>query len=484
MDKQKVIKSNQEQAIGAWIDYLNQVRIIQLQNTLAEQNINLSDALSKIDEAVTLIGENIIERNRGGEKGMHGFIAEIAECGIGNARERIVGQSASHIWIDDNGPSDILRGTTEIQQKFVQSGGHLSLRAVATHLEHHPNYISGGKKYQIPKDHYDKIMKYLSMSESVANKLPTSNGEFSLRQWREVHNFFENSGVSVDDLEPSILSYDEVQKDTIFSTLEKEKGNIKKQDKEIRAGAHEESKPAFAEVTKATVIGGVVEGATDFCLAVVRKRKSGKKIKEFSGEDWNEIATQTGKGLLRGTVRGSIVYTLTNFTQTPSAVASAIVTAGFGVAEQVHRFRIGAVSKTQLLENAEILCLDASVSALSTLIGQAVIPIPILGAIIGNSVGMMLYNIGKDAFSDKENRLIREYVDEMSILDQQLNEEYAACIESLNESYKKFLDILSRAFSPDVETAFNGSVALALQVGVPIDDILDSYDKVVSYFTE
>jgi len=484
MKTTNVLKSSQEQAVGAWIDYLNQVRIDQLLKALSEQDVNLTDALSHIEWAVSTIGENIIERNRGGEKGMHGFIAEIAECGIGNARERVAGQAATHVWIDDNGPSDILRGATEIQQKFVQSGGHLSLKAVLEHLEHYPDYIANGHKYQIPKDHYDKIMEYLSMPEDVANKLPTSNGEFSRRQWEEVHKFFERSGVSTNDLEPSILSYDQVQKGSIGDALDQEKDNLREQDELKRKEAYEDSKPALSEGLKATAVGAAVEGTTDFALAIFKKRKSGKKIKDFSTEDWSEIGLQTGKGAIRGGVRGAAVYTLTNFTATPGAVASAVVTAGFGVAQQVHRFRNGAVSELELIENAEIICLDASVSALSTLIGQIAIPVPILGAIIGNSIGMMLYNIGKDAFNTKEKEIINQYLKEINTLDGKLSAEYATYVESLTQSYAKFLNILTSAFSTNAETAFNGSIALALEFGVSSNDILDSYSKITSYFTE
>ena len=484
MKTTKVLKSSQEQAVGAWIDYLNQVRIDQLLKALSEQDVNLSDALSHIEWAVTNISENIIERNRGGDKGMHGFIAEIAECGIGNARERVAGQAASHVWIDDNGPSDLLRGVTEIQQKFVQSGGHLSLKAVLEHLEHYPDYITNGGKYQIPKDHYDKIMEYLSMPESVANKLPTSNGEFSLRQWKEVHEFFETSGISTSDLEPSALSYDQVQKGTITDTLDQEKENLKEQDESRRREAYEESKPTLSEGLKATAVGAAVEGATDFALAVLKKRKSGKKLKDFSSEDWNEIGLQTGKGAFRGGVRGATVYTLTNFTATPGAVASAMVTAGFGVAQQIHRFRNGTVSELELIENAEIICLDASVSALSTLIGQVAIPVPILGAIIGNSIGMMLYNIGKDAFNEKEKEIINQYLEEINALEEKLSVEYAKYIESLNQSYAKFLNILTTAFSANAEVAFTGSIELALKLGVPAEDVLDSHAKVISYFID
>lgn len=481
MEKAKITKSTQEQATGVWIDYLNQARINILLETLSKQDSNLSEALGHLDWAVTTIGENIIERNRGGEKGMHGFIAEISECGIGNARESISGQAASHVWIDDNGPSDILRGTTEIQQKFVQSGGHLSLKAVEQHLERYPNYISNGGKYQIPKDHYDKVKEYLSMPESVANKLP-SNGEFTLRQWKEVHNFFDTSGVSVEDLEPSYLSYDEVQKDSISERLEQEKEHIHEQDEETRRLAYEDSKPSFSEATKATVVGAALEGTTEFCLAIIRKRKTGKKVKDFTHEDWAELGMQAGKGALRGSVRGATVYALTNFTSTPGAVASAMVTAGFSVAQQVYKFRKGMLSEQQLIENAEIVCLEASVSALSSLIGQAAIPVPVLGAIIGNAVGMMLYNFAKDSFAAREKAIINRYIDDLRKLDESLKAEYEEHLEMLNRSFLRFLDILTRAFSVDIKAAFEGSIILATQMGVPTDEILYSHDDIVAYF--
>lgn len=69
------------------------------------------------------------------------------------------------------------------------------------------------------KPNYDKIMAYLAMPESTANKLPTSTGEFSLRQWREVHNFFATNNIEANRLEPSILEYSEVQRNTIFETF-------------------------------------------------------------------------------------------------------------------------------------------------------------------------------------------------------------------------------------------------------------------------
>jgi hypothetical protein len=116
-DARHLAKSNQEQAVAAWIGHLNQLRLDTLLSGLARQGENLRDALSIIDQAVKKIDLEVVTTNRGGTKGMHGFIAEVAEVGIGNAHRRIVGAEPVYQWVNDNGPVDLLREGVAIQQK-------------------------------------------------------------------------------------------------------------------------------------------------------------------------------------------------------------------------------------------------------------------------------------------------------------------------------------------------------------------------------
>lgn len=164
-----------------------------MNEVLKQEQSNLNEAMATINETLNKISVNIVNngKGRGGVTGMHGFIAEVSECGIGNAREQIVGKVPIYKWINDNGPDDLQRGNILIQQKFVNSGGHLSLCAIRQHFNQYPDYLDKNKVYQIPKDHYDKIKWLLSIPEEKANKMPTSTGEFSLKQWKEVHKFFE-----------------------------------------------------------------------------------------------------------------------------------------------------------------------------------------------------------------------------------------------------------------------------------------------------
>lgn len=239
IEAKKMIKSGQEQAVASWINYLNQVRLDRLMEALQKEELNLNEAMSTIGETLKTISRDIVNngKGRGGQYGMHGFIAEVAECGIGNAREQIEGKAPIYEWINDNGPEDLRRGATLIQQKFVNGGGHLSLQAIRMHLNAYPDFLDNGGVYQIPEEHYEKIKWLLSISEKEANKMSTSTGDFSLKQWREVHEFFKNGDIPLDKVEPSKLKYSEVQKGTYEQTFSKEKDSLRKRNQERKEQA-------------------------------------------------------------------------------------------------------------------------------------------------------------------------------------------------------------------------------------------------------
>ena len=176
-------KSTQEQAIAAWIGYLNQLRIDGLLATLKAQNTNLEQALRTLKDTAEQIDIEIVTRNRGGTKGMHGFIAEVAEVGINNARREIIGEDANMSWVNDNGKVDLIRDGIDIQQKFVNAGGRFSLGAVAKHLHAYPDFVQNGGKYQIPSDHYDNVKRLLTMSKEEAARLSKTSDSLSIRDW-------------------------------------------------------------------------------------------------------------------------------------------------------------------------------------------------------------------------------------------------------------------------------------------------------------
>lgn len=516
MNTEKIFKSTQEQAVAAWTGYLNQIRIERLFEAFSDisidENINLENAIQTINSTLTTIKTDIIEKGKGigGKTGIHGYIAEAAECGIENAREKIEGNLEDVCeWIMDNSKDDLKRGDTYLQLKFSASGNHLSLQAIQNHFDKYPGYLDGHRKYMIPSDHYKKIKYLLDMPKEKADKMPTSTGEFSLRQWKEVHEFFEKGDIKFEDIEPSALDYKDVQRETYKVSLNAEKHRLKERNQERiderKQSVYEGNKSTIQEAGKATVISAAVEGTSAFVTCIIKKIKSGKNIKDFTNEDWEEIAKETGVGTVKGGVRGASIYAVTSavmskapsfydagickealvtYNKTASTTANAVVTASFGFAEQVHKFRKNEITELELLENSQIVCLDASVSALSSLIGQIAIPVPVLGAVIGNAVGTMMYQIAKDNFNKKEQAIIKQYYDDLIQVDNMLDEKYKQFVFDLSKSFEEFLTILENAFSPDINAALDGSIQLAKACGVDESEILDTKEKAMAYFLD
>ncbi len=478
----KLFKSNQEQATASWIAYLNQIRMQRLSEAMQNQDINLKDAMDTLDKAFNVIRKDFIEGNRGGTAGKHGFIAEVAEVGIGNARRAIEGKVKGFEWIDDNGPSDIIRDGVNIQMKFYNSGNHLSLQAVQKHFEQYPDYLRQGNKYMIPADHYEKIKQLLAMPEDVANKLPTQTGEFSLKQWKEVHEFFGKGDIPFDKIEPSQLPYDSVQAGKVSDTFKQEETAIKAEDKAIRADKAKAYKPTMKEAGRAVVGAAALEGVSTFIIEVRKKQTAGKRIKDFDNEDWEDIIKKSGIGIVKGGVRGGSIYGLTNAFNIPAAAANAAVTAGFGVAEQAYLHKNGKITDIEFLQNAELVCVDTTVSMISALLGQTIIPIPVLGAVIGNTVGNILYQTAKDGLAKKEMEILEGYVNEVNDLYERLDEEYQLYVSRLCDDLRQYFQLLNMAFCPNPSVALEGSIAFAKYMGVPDEMILTSIDKIDDYF--
>ncbi len=477
MDAAQILKSTQEQGFAAWVDYLNQLRLNELLAKLAAQDINLEQALAELQKMKIEIA-TLIASNRGGGKGMHGFLAEAAEAGIENARNLVKGLDAVCKWLNNNGPADLLRNGIEIQQKFVRAGGHFGLEAVKEHLEKYPDFLKNGGKYQLPKDFYQELKRLLAMSQEDAAKESAS----TYRLWKWVQEFFAENGITLDNLEPAVMNYSAVQKEKIDETVKNEEQNIRKEDQRRRDEAYEASKPTLKQGEQAAAAGAAAEGGMAFCLGVAKKLKQGKRLAEFTEADWKEVGIDTAKGAGQGGIRGAAVYAMTNFTATPAAVANALVTASFGVAAQAYQLRQGNITPEDFIINSEVICLDVSVSAVASLLGQTLIPVPVLGAIIGNVAGMFIYQIAKDHLSEKEQILIRNYRESFVGLNKMLEERYQRLMAQLKKEFAKYTSMLELAFDRDVNIAFASSVALADYVGVAQDSVLRSKADIDNYF--
>lgn len=469
----------------ACIDTRNRARIESQLDAMRCQDTNFNAALSSLAKARSTIDEKIIAPNRGGARGMHGFIAEVAEVGIRNARNLLAGRPADCEWMNNNGAVDILRAGVPIQQKFVESGGMYSLDAIIKHLHRYPDFIDGGGVYQISRDHYKTVLKlYSTPRQEAARTLNRSGSGPSFKDWEHVQAFFRNSGLKISDIEPSMLTYSEVQPHTIHDTLSENSRELRRQDHRKRQAIRRKHAASVSEGLRVTAGAAAFEGATTLAMIIATKLKEGRRLRDLDQQDWREIITASSSGAVTGAIRGASIYALTNLAATPATAANAFVTTGLGVAEQAYLLRNGSISETEFVESTQLLCLESAVVALSATIGQAIIPVPVLGAVIGGTTGSILSQVVEDGLNARERELAARLFEENRALDAQMESEWQQHLDQLKTNMEVFLSLVVEMASVDAAAACEASVALARRLGIPSEDILDTPEKARAYFMD
>lgn len=383
-----------------------------------------------------------------------------------------------------NAPEDYLKNGQQVQSKFLNGvkatlNGNGKADGIRQHIEKYPWFVKNGGSYDIPQNQYDEIMRVVRLRETS----PTSLTNEDLRILEAIDSFERETGLRISkDVRPAVVSYGDVQQGKANETASKEEASIRETDQQRRNAAYDASKPTLKQGAQAAAVSAAAEGGMAFCLGVAKKRKQGKRLAEFTAKDWTDVGIDTAKGSAQGGIRGAAVYAMTNFTATPAAVANALVTASFGVVAQAYQLRQGNISAEDFIVNSEVLCLDVSVSTVASLLGQTLIPVPVLGAIIGNVAGMFMYQIAKEYLSAKEQALITNYRESFEALNKILEERYQKLIVQLKREFAKYVSVLELAFDPDVNIAFDGSIALADHVGVAQDKVLRNKKDLDDYF--
>jgi hypothetical protein len=476
MDAKSALKSIQEQALASWITFLNQMRIDALIEKLSQQDIYLESALQELNELKASIAEWVVNRNRGGEKGMHGFIGERMQVSLKNAQNLIDGLKKEYYLIDDNGSVDYLRNLTPIQQKCVQD--NFGISAIKEHLSKYPNFLDEGGVYQIPKDYYEKLKSIWSLTPEEAGRLTKSD----YKLWKNLQSFFNETRIDPGKIEPMDVDYSEIQKETYNQTIKDQEKQIKAKDQENRDKAYQKSKPSVKQGAQAAAVGAGIEGGLAFCMAIAEKHKQGKKVSEYKAEDWKDVGSNTGLGILKGGIRGGSIYVMSNFMATPANVASALITATYGMISQGIKLAKGEISQEDFIINSEACCMDAGVSAVSALMGEILIPVPVLGAVIGSSVGNFMYGIAQKYCSENVKKCVEAYYTEINELNKALDEKYQYFTEYIDREFKKYSTILELAFDNEINVSFENSILLARMSGVEEERILKTVADIDNFF--
>lgn len=485
------------QGMASYVDYINNLRLVDLSKKLSlllreqtEQLKDLAKIESKAFEHLDFTKKNIdnlIEINRGGKTGVHGFIAEYAEAGIVNSRRALDGLRKLTTVIDNNGLADLKSGHSEVQMKFYND--------LLSELKESSKYTD--LKMMFPKDHVEIFEQVMNGEVNIEY----NGGLLSNSKISTIKKLIEEESILRSEpytkwMRSSVLNYDEVQKGAIHKTLETEEARVKAnvaskktsiEEEKLQKGkvAYQESQASFKEASKVAGIGAAIQGGLNFGMFIYNKHKEGVEIWEFSPNDWYESGIQTAKGAIKGGFTGYSIYGLTNVCKLSAPSAGALTTGTFGLMNAVAQYRSGLLDDDGFIDLVLFNSIDATGAAIGAAIGQTVIPIPVVGALIGSIITTTTIQIGKGILNKREREILSNYQSKIDTYITNLDSDYRSKFDELMKKYYKLGELQDYSFQLDlnVELQFIASIDLANHVGVAEKEILHNEIEIDDYFT-
>lgn len=392
------------QGVGSIITAENKRNIAELYKSLhridyqsahAQQEVNyrLEEALGCIDDIFDFVGspENIL----GSQLTKHGEIAEHVDVGFHNAWNAMNGKpkDATFENVGRTAPEDYIVDGVAVQSKYI-NGSSNSLSHVLEHLDKYKDIGFGrdGSYYVIPKDQFSQIEQVLSgdIEGLSAKTVQAIKDKVSQIEAQTGHSFF-------DVVKPGNVDYAEVQQGAIHKTLHNEtkklrdnaqaqKDSIEAESQKQRDIANEKAKPSWGKAGAAAGISAGISGGLELAFGIQRKCKQGKKIQEFTVDDWKEIGIDTTKAAAEGGISGLAIYGMTNLANIPSPIAAAGVSLAFGLVELTYEYGSHKITKAEFISGCQTVCVNSVVCAVGAFIGERLIPIPVLGSIIGSAI--------------------------------------------------------------------------------------------------
>lgn len=443
-----------KQSSGIVVDILNLQREEALNNALQE--------VDKIKDILKVAKETNYGNLLGSDKTKHGEIAEFIEVHIRNAKELLQKRNpiATFEGVGRTADTDYILNNVGVQSKFI-NGCNSNLTHVLKHLDKYPNFCADNSHYIIPKDHLEIINDVYSGKD--LHGLNNKSVNAILEKVKEIEN---QTGKQFDEVvQPSISKYGEVQQGTAEKTVEKH-------EKEIIEGGQ----ASINEALKAGAISAGISGGMNLAFNIYKNHKQGKKIQNYTAEDWKKIGIDFAKSSTEGGLSGMAIYGLTNLTDMSAPLASAFVSSSIGVASLANSYHKGEIEYDDFVEQSNAVCTDAAMVGLAATIGQAVIPIPIVGTLVGTFAMKATLSFTRDYLGKQskefEERLNNDYSKHLKTI----NEELKIEVEKIVNEYDKLGQISDMAFdfNRNAYFRFKASIELAEKSGVEEKKIIRS----------
>ena len=397
----------------------------------------------------------------------HGEIAERVHVGVSRAWDVLHGcaPTATFDGVPRTGPVDYRVDGVDIQSKYY-NGLRNTLDGVASHAEKYPGFAGGRGRYHIPGDQHRQLEELRRTGEIEG----LSDRSASVLQ-RRVDDLEQATGRPADALiEPGDASYAEVQRGRVHDMLHDRKDRLTQENDELKRTARVEHGPSTAGFVRAAGLGAAVRGGVGLAQAIWIKYREGRNPfrGEFSIRDWQDVGVVLAQGAGGGAVAGSSLYFLTNSTALAAPFAGSLVSGLMGIGVLLRDHYAGTIDGEQFVEMSHIVAMDAAAVGLASVAGQTMIPVPLLGALLGGLAGKLVASALQDGLGESEWALISRLSQYERYALEQLDEEFRAVMQGLDAWFGNLERLAVTAFDPAANAdLLMASVRVAEIVGVP-----------------
>jgi len=471
--------SVQDQVQSAFVNDINIRRAASELKNLNMQDFSFNEASKHINAVRDFIGSP--EKILGNSNTKHGEIAEQVEVGVRNARDVLEGKFAKATF-DNVGrlaPEDYVIDGVAVQSKFI-NGTNNGLSHVMNHMEKYSQFGRDGSYYHIPKDQYeiiDNIRQGRNIEGLNAKSLQAIKDK--------IVEIEAKSGQPFDKVvRPGISDYAEVQQGKITQTLDKHQESLEKRNEEIKDNIRKDHQASLNEGLKAAGTAAAVGAVISLGSTLYSKYKNENKNilnGDFDSDDWQELGLSALKGGAIGAVTGASVYALTNCAGLSAPLAGAFVTATKGVKQLVQDYYNGLITFDEFQVNSIFLCADSAGVGLATVAGQTLIPIPVVGSVVGALAGKIVCKV----LFEEDKKLAQKMEDSMSKVISKADHAYDVVVKKINDEFDKISSLRELAFDVNSNVSIvESSIALARAHNVSEHKILKNEDDLYSYLFE
>jgi len=459
------------QVVAAWAASDKGLRMENLHHSLQNLNEAFSSAMGEMQKVRDFVGAS--ESILGSPLTKHGEIAEQVHVSVTRAFDVLQGRmpSATFEGVGRLDAVDYRKDGVDIQSKYL-NGLKNTLDHIRDHAEKYPDFARGNSQYHIPRDQYEQLEQLQS-----TGKIEGLSDKTSQTIQRKLSEITGSTGRETQDLiQPGNASYSEVQQGNIHNTIDAREEQLATRKEELQKTVEAEHGPSFQGFGQATALGAAAGGGVRITQAIWAKWQDGKSPfrGEFTASDWKEIGIEGIQGAGGGAIAGGALYLLTNATDLAAPFAGAMVSSLMGIGDLLRQYHSGKISGDQFVELSLLVASDAVIVGLATAAGQALIPVPILGAFLGSIAGKLVTSALKSSLGDTEIKLIQLLQQYETSVMEKLDQEYRSLLARFEQYFSNLGQLLQRSLDENLNMTLRleASIILAENLGVPDSQII------------